>query len=220
MRKVTKILLRVVSATILLLIFFSLAVSLLLAMPSVQNIAASKASSWVSEKLGTKVSIGHITYGLLNRVAVRDFYVEDLDGDTLIYAGKVNAFLGSLATLPKSLTINHGIVENGKFILRETERGQMNVKEVTDRIPRGKGKHKFRLDIRAIDGVDIDFRLHRTVDKHNDEGVDYANMQLLGIDTEALHKILKEKGLRREELFFLGSDDAGELYWIKREGEK
>ena len=183
MRKVTKILLRVVSATILLLIFFSLAVSLLLAMPSVQNIAASKASSWVSEKLGTKVSIGHITYGLLNRVAVRDFYVEDLDGDTLIYAGKVNAFLGSLATLPKSLTINHGIVENGKFILRETERGQMNVKEVTDRIPRGKGKHKFRLDIRAIDGVDIDFRLHRTVDKHKSEGVDYANMQLLGIDT-------------------------------------
>ena len=183
MRKVTKILLRVVSATILLLIFFSLAVSLLLAVPSVQNLVIDKASSWVSEKLGTKVSIGHITYGLLNRVAVRDFYVEDLDGDTLIYANKVNAYLGSLATLPKSLTINHGRVEGGKFILRETERGETNIKEVTDRIPRGKGKQKFHLDIRALDGLDIDFRLHRRAESNGTDGVDYTNMQFLGINT-------------------------------------
>ena len=182
MRKVTKILLRALSAITLLLIFLPVTLTLLLAIPAVQNFAIDKASSWVSEKLGTRVEIGNITYGLLHRVAIRDFYVEDLDGDTLLYVNKVSAYLGGFSPSQKTLTINYGRVDGGKFILRDTERDIINVKEITDRIPRGNGKSKFRLDIRAIDGQDIDFRLHRFA-KHNEAGVDYANMQILGIDT-------------------------------------
>ena len=166
-----------------MLIFLSLAVSLLLAMPSVQNYTVNKASSWVSEKLGTKVKIGKITYGLLNRVTVRDFYVEDFDGDTLLYVNKVSAYISSFASMPQELTINYGRVDGGKLVLRETKRGEINIKEVTDRIPRGNGKKQFRLNIRAIDGQNIDFRLHRFDDRYKGKGVDYANMQFLNINT-------------------------------------
>ncbi|MBR4849700.1 MAG: translocation/assembly module TamB domain-containing protein [Alistipes sp.] len=174
--------LRVISATTLLLIFLSLALSLSLTIPSVQNLAVNKATAWTSEKLGTKVSISHISYGLLNRVAVHDFYVEDFDGDTLLYVKRASAYLGTLATLPRNLTINYAKAEGGKVYLRETERGEINIKEVTDRIPKAKEKKPFRLDIRAIDGENIDFKLHR-IDKHNEVGVDYADMQFLGIST-------------------------------------
>lgn len=109
---------------------------MLLAIPSVQNRAADFAADFASRKIGTRVSIDHITVGLLNKVRVRGFYVEDLDRDTLIYAGSVTAYVGSLSGITDRLVLNEGRVEDGKFILRETERGTMNVKEIVDRISR------------------------------------------------------------------------------------
>ena len=97
MRKVTKILLRALSAVVLLLIIFPLLPALLLAVPAVQNVVVDRAAVFASDYLGTTVSVGKITIGMLNRVAVRDFYVADLDGDTLLYVKRVDATLGSLA---------------------------------------------------------------------------------------------------------------------------
>ena len=94
MRKVTKIFTKIVSTVILLLILLPVAGTLLLSMPSVQNRAVHWATNFASEKLGTKVSIDHITIGMLNRVKVRGFYVEDMDGDTLLYARTVMAQMG------------------------------------------------------------------------------------------------------------------------------
>lgn len=209
MRKVIKILLRIVSAIALLLIIIPILGALLLSIPFVQNAIAGKASEFASEKLGTRVEIGHITIGLLNRVSVRDFYVEDLDGDTLLYVNHVNAYFSSLATLPKQLTINYGHVEGGKFFLRETTRGPMNVKEVTDRIPRGNGKNKFCLKIRSLSGNNIDFIMHRLAKSKNDGGVDYTNMQFLGIDVQIDDFMVEQSAV---------SGDVQSLSFVERSG--
>ena len=77
MGKVTKILLKMLSAVILLLIILPLLASLVFSLPSVQNVVVRRASAWASDKIGTKVSIDHITIGLPSRVKVCGFYVED-----------------------------------------------------------------------------------------------------------------------------------------------
>ena len=184
MRKVTKILLRVLSAIILLLIIFPLLAALLLSMPVVQNFAIDKAANWASEKLGTTVSVGYITVGMLNRVAVRDFYVADLDGDTLLYVKRVDAYFGSLASLAKNrLVINYGNIQGGKIVVRETDRGTMAIKEVTDKLVKDPTKKSdFKLDIHSVDGSDIVFSLIRK-DEPRSVGVDYADMHFLNIDT-------------------------------------
>ena len=184
MCKVTKILLRVLSAIILLLIIFPLLAALLLSMPTVQNVAIDKAANWASEKLGTKVSVGNITVGMLNRVAVRDFYVADMDGDTLLYVKRVDAYFGSLASLAKKkLVINYGNIQGGKIVVRETDRGTMAIKEVTDKLVKDRSKKgDFRLDVRSVDGSDIVFSLLRK-DEPRSVGVDYADMHFLDIDT-------------------------------------
>ncbi|MBQ3027004.1 MAG: hypothetical protein IJD27_05695, partial [Alistipes sp.] len=158
--------------------------ALLVAVPSVQNVAVDKAAAWAGNYLGTKVSVGHITFGLLNRVAVRDFYVEDLDGDTLLYVKRVDAYLGPLASMAnKNLVINYGNIQGGKFVVRETERGTFAVKEITDQLVKKRDKKSgFRLDVRSLDAADVDFSLIR-IDEPRDEGVDFANMHLLGMDT-------------------------------------
>ena len=157
--------------------------ALLLAVPAVQNRAVDKAAALASDYLGTTVSVGNITVGMLNRVAVRDFYVADLDGDTLLYVKRVDAYLGSLASImKKNLVINYGNVQGGKFVVRETERGTIAVKEVTDKLVKPNRKGDFRLDIRSLDGSDIVFSLLRK-DEPREGGVDFADMHLLGINT-------------------------------------
>ena len=42
-------------------------------------------------------------------------------------------------------------------------------------------------------------------------------MQLLGLDEAQIAKLLQQKGWAQDEVFFLGSDDAKNLYWIKKE---
>ncbi len=43
------------------------------------------------------------------------------------------------------------------------------------------------------------------------------NLGLLGIDDAALSRILGDKALSEKDVFFLGCDDTGEFYWIKKE---
>ena len=165
--------------------------ALLLAVPAVQNRAVDKATALASDYLGTTVSVGNITVGMLNRVAVRDFYVADLDGDTLLYVKRVDAYLGSLASImKKNLVINYGNVQGGKFVVRETERGTIAVKEVTDKLVKPNRKGNFRLDIRSLDGSDIVFSLLRK-DEPREGGVDFADMHLLGINTHIEVEVYK-----------------------------
>ena len=159
--------------------------ALLLAIPSIQNIAIDKAAVWASDYLGTTVKVGQITVGMLNRVAVRDFYVEDYDGDTLLYVKRADAYFGSWASLAKKhLVINYGNVQGGKVVVRDTERGVVAIKEVTDKLKKKeKRKGGFRLDIYSLKGSDIDFVLRRNT-KPREAGIDFGNMRLLGINVD------------------------------------
>ena len=50
-----------------------------------------------------------------------------------------------------------------------------------------------------------------------DGRADKHNLKTMQLDDAWLSQTLKKKGLRAEQVFFLGRDDAGNLYWIKKE---
>ena len=87
MHKVTKILLKALSVTILFLIFCPIVLTLLVELPSVQNYLIGRATSFLSERLETRVSIDRIRLGALGSLRVDGFYVEDYQQDTLLYVG-------------------------------------------------------------------------------------------------------------------------------------
>lgn len=60
----------------------------LINLPPVQNYAAKQAVKIFSKKLDTKVSIKKLRVALLNRVILEEFYIEDRNADTLLYAGE------------------------------------------------------------------------------------------------------------------------------------
>ena len=151
-------------------------------MPSMQNRAIQAAASFASEKLGTKVGIDHITIGMLNHIKVRGFYVEDIDGDTLLYAGSVMARLAPFNSMGDRLLFSTAKAENVLLNLRETERGEINIKEVTDRlVNREKEKKLFKLGISSIQVDSVNFRLQRIEKRNPSYGVDYSDMHLNNI---------------------------------------
>ena len=49
--------------------------------------------------------------------------------------------------------------------------------------------------------------------------IDRYNLELMQLDEAWLAQALAQKGLHIEEVFFLGRDDAENLYWIEKESE-
>jgi hypothetical protein len=159
-----------------------MAAALVLSIPSVQNQAIDKASVWAGNKLGTTVRVGRISIGMFSRITVRDFYVEDWDGDTLLYVNRADARVASLASLVnKNLVLEYGNIDGGKFVVRETERGTFAVKEITDQLVNRNKKSEFRLDIRLLNASGVEFHLLRNDEKREGGGIDFADMRLFDV---------------------------------------
>jgi hypothetical protein len=56
-----------------------------------QTYLAGKAADMLSKQLKTKVAVGHVRIGLLNSVEIQEVYLQDQTGDTLVYAGGIEA---------------------------------------------------------------------------------------------------------------------------------
>ncbi|MBI1227268.1 MAG: hypothetical protein GC192_18695 [Bacteroidetes bacterium] len=69
-----------------LLVIFLLPV-LIFQIPWVQNKAAQKLTAYLSKEWNTTVSVGKVHLGILNKINLDNFYLEDLSHDTLMYAG-------------------------------------------------------------------------------------------------------------------------------------
>ena len=102
LRKTGKIFLWV----ILGLLFLPLLLSALLAIPAVQNFAVDRLAGFVSRKLQTEVSIGHIDIGAAGRIHIDDFYVEDYAPRvSVINSSKHSSTESALFFLASSLNI-------------------------------------------------------------------------------------------------------------------
>ena len=122
MRKVTKILGKVLSAAVLLLIVLPLALSLLLSINAVQNFVVGRAAQFASRKLETVVRIDRVDIGIFDRITLEGLYVEDYGGDTLLYVGKLHAFITQFGIFSNGFTLRHGRLTDGKFYLRDARR--------------------------------------------------------------------------------------------------
>ena len=178
MRKVIKILGKLLSAAILLLIMLPIALSLLLDIPAVQNFAAHKAAEFATEKLDTRVGLDRLNISLPNKINVYGFYVEDYQRDTLLYVGHLKAKLSGVGN---GITFSSAFAEDAKLYIVESPDSVMNIKEVVDRFIKKKENSKFRLAIRDVEVDSLDLRIERLEHRNPEYGVDYGNMQLLDI---------------------------------------
>ena len=184
MRKVikisVKILTRIFSAAILLLIILPLTLSLLLSLPAFQNYAVDKAAAFASRRLGTTVSIRHVDIGLFNRVHIDGMYVEDFQHDTLLYVGHLDGILTGVGLLGGGISLSSAHLSKATLNIRETADSVMNIKQVVERLtnPDRKRKGNFRLGISSLKADSLSVDIERLEHRNPEYGVDYGNIRM------------------------------------------
>ena len=236
MRKGIKILGKVFSVAVLLLIILPMVLSLLLDIPAVQNYVVQKAVRMVSRKLETTVSIDRVDIGLFSRVKIKGFYVEDYQRDTLLYVGSLDAYITGLGIFGGGVVLSRGEIGGAKLYLRETPEGEMNIKQIVNRIsdPDKPRKGNFRLSLRKASIEGMDLCLERLTRRDPEFGIDFSHMHLYGISARVGdytidgHSIYTSPDLKRwtyeshvtgfwecPELFELPVDgDPGNTKWV------
>ncbi len=180
MRKGIKILAKVIAAVVLIAIFFSVLLAQLLQIDSLQTRLIERATTFASQKLGTKVEIEHLSIQFFNRVVVDGLYVEDFDCDTLLYAKRAEVTIAGLSR-ESGLRFGNARLSGAKFHLRESRRGVMNIKEVVEKIKnpnRVKPEKPFELHFGNLEFDSLEFWLKRNVERKRDYGIDWADMKL------------------------------------------
>lgn len=187
MRRIVNILAKMVSAIVLALIFLPLLVALLFEIPAAQNFVAREATEIISRKLGTRISIDRVDIGLFYRVSLDGFYVDDFQRDTLLYAGRLDARIKSLGLFGGGLVFSRAELSDARFCLRETPDGEMNIKQVVDKLSKkdkARAEGKFRLEIERLETDGLDFCMERLEHRNPSYGVDFADMHLIDIRAE------------------------------------
>ncbi len=82
---------RKVENTLFGLVLFVVTLYFLLQMPAVQNWIIGKVAGYLSDEWETKVAIQRIDIDFFDNIVLDGLYIQSLKGDTLLYAGKVNA---------------------------------------------------------------------------------------------------------------------------------
>lgn len=78
-----------------------------LASDEVETAAVNLVTSEISRAMGTNASVGAVEYRFPARVAVRDVYIEDLQGDTLLYAGELYVHFSPIRLVRNEISFRH-----------------------------------------------------------------------------------------------------------------
>jgi translocation and assembly module TamB len=113
--------LRIFGWIFLSIILLLVAVALLIQLPPIQNKLVQKAVSFLEKKIGTDVSLDHISISFPKTIVLEGLYFEDQKRDTLLYAGRfaVNTDLWGL--LNRELQLNEISLENSKAYISRPE---------------------------------------------------------------------------------------------------
>ncbi|MFR9503077.1 MAG: translocation/assembly module TamB domain-containing protein [Rikenellaceae bacterium] len=211
MRKVTKILAKLLSATILLLIILPLTLSLALTLPAVQNYVVRQAAHYASDYLDAKVEVGGVHFSLLREFVVSDLLIEDHGGDTMLYTKHLAARLSTLSLLSKDLHISSLALSDGEFHLRELEAGVMNVKSFVDRLTNPEGDGSFRTAISSISFERFELTLERLAKStlKGDFGVDLNNMSISGANARISNFVSHDRITELSVDHFDGVEQSG-----------
>ncbi len=157
---------RLLRNTLLILISLFLLFSLALYLPSFQNLVVRQITQWGSKQWGTAFEIQRIHIGWFNRLRLEGLYLEDQQGDTLIYAGRLQVRVSDILQFGSGKAqIRYAGLEQAKArISREKGSDQWNFQFLLDAFSSsgtepGSGSRTIEFQLRDIEFKDLDFRM-------------------------------------------------------------
>ena len=130
--------------------------------PGFQNYLAQKAVTYLSEKLHTQVSLDKVEIDFFNTLDLQGLYIEDLQQDTLLYAGHLKANINVFSLLDEQFLIQDIKLESTTFHLKQGKDNVSNLQFIIDALAskdtlKDKKPLSWKIDLEEIDLEKIKF---------------------------------------------------------------
>ena len=188
-RKIIKKILQITALLLILILAMPAAAFILLQNTNIQTGVVNKVMQIVSENLQTRFSIGKIDISFLYRVRLKDVYLEDLSGDTLLYAGSITVGIRQVNPFNREVSIGSIDLDRAFIRLAIDSSKNLNIQYFIDKLQgnnTGKGgawKVRFN-NVRMRDGR---FALKNYYSEPVDYGINFSDMKLSGINAFVKH---------------------------------
>lgn len=203
---------RIILTVVLLGVLLISGLFLSLQYPFMQTWLAHRATAILSDKLGTKVSIERVSIQFFHRASLKNFYVEDLNGDTLLYAKELNVGINTFSLWHKKLLVNKVALNKVKFYLHTDSTGNRNnLNELLAKIATAPKKvdttvapsqFRWQIDLKNLAVSEADVRM-------NDEKAHLDLQVLLSELTVSLQKAdIANKQIELKKVMIAGVDVA------------
>jgi translocation and assembly module TamB len=129
----------------------------LIRLPSVQNRLVHFATDYLHDRIGTPVSIGRISVSFPKRIEVDDFYLEDQQGDTLMYAQHFEVNTRLVALLRRKIAVQDIRLETAKvYIVRQRDDTAFNYSYIVEAFTEGEDSVKIEEDDAKAWAISLD----------------------------------------------------------------
>jgi translocation and assembly module TamB len=106
---------------LLSIILILIVIALVIQLPPVQNKLTQKAVTFLEEKIGTEVSLDHISISFPKTIVLEGLYFEDQKKDTLLYAGRFAVNTDLWALTKREIQLNEISLKNAKAYISRPE---------------------------------------------------------------------------------------------------
>ncbi|MEA3461921.1 MAG: hypothetical protein U9R49_08585, partial [Bacteroidota bacterium] len=150
----------------------------------VQTKVSQLLAEQLSEQLRADISLSSVNYTFFKRVQIRDLYIEDLHGDTLIYSELTKLRIKNIRSDKRGLEIRKIALENAWLNLVIEPEGGVNLAVIIDRLnkPHVPPERKNRLHIHEITMSNGRFSLTKTGHSPLRSEIDFRDFDMLGLE--------------------------------------
>lgn len=111
-RRIGIIVLKTIGWIVLTVVILLIVLSFAIQIPAIQQRLLQKGVTFIHQKIGTPVSIGHISVKFPKKVVIEDVYFEDQSNDTLLYAGRLAVNTDLFALVNNRIQLNSVELKN------------------------------------------------------------------------------------------------------------
>ncbi len=188
-RKIIKKILQITALLLILMLAMPATAFLLLQNSKIQTGVVNKVMQIVSQNLQTRFTIGKIDISFLYRVRLTDVYLQDLSGDTLIYARSLTIGIRQVNPLSREISIGSIDLDRAYIGLAIDSAKNLNIQYFIDKLKGDNsgegGAWKVRFNnVRMRDGR---FALKNYNSGPVDYGINFSDLKLSGINAFVKH---------------------------------
>lgn len=151
----------------------------------VQNFITKKATNYLAKELNTTVSFSSIYFKPFSSFYLKEFYIQDLDQDTLLYVKELSANVNLKSIRKSKIKINKIGLEGGRFSLKKYPDSTTNLDFLINYFSTEEEKEKentTKLILSEVDFIDMDMRYRDYSAEPVLKGVNYGDVHLYALN--------------------------------------